>query len=282
METKTEWEWEIRPEENWFRLNLTGLWHYKDLLIRLVRRDIIASYQQTILGPAWVFLQPLFTTLVYFIIFNKIANISTDHVPPILFYLPGTLIWTYFSDCFIGVMYTFTQNAYIFNKVYFPRLIVPLSTLLFHSFRLSIQLVLFFIVYLFFLLSFHDVHPSVYILLFPLLILMVAGFSMGCGLIISVFTARYRDLDNIMQFLLRLFMFAAPIVYPASIIPEKFRWFIWLNPLTPLIETFRTIFFTGGRIHTGYLLISFISTGLILLVGLLLFKKHEIKIMDVV
>ncbi|HTQ28686.1 MAG TPA: ABC transporter permease [Puia sp.] len=282
MHTKTEWEWEIRPDESWFRLNLGALWHYKDLLFRLVRRDIIASYQQTILGPAWVFLQPLFTTFVYFIIFRKIANLSTDGIPPILFYLPGTLIWTYFSDCFIGVMYTFTQNAYIFNKVYFPRLIVPLSTLLFHSFRLGIQLLLFLILYLFFLVRYQNIHPSLNILLLPLLIILVAGFAMGSGLIISVLTARYRDLDNIMQFLLRLFMFAAPIVYPASMVPGKFRFLFWLNPLTPVIESFRAAFFTGGDIYVRYLLISVAVVSAVLLTGLVLFKKYEIKVMDIV
>jgi lipopolysaccharide transport system permease protein len=282
MDTNTDWQWEIKPDENWFRLNLAELWQYKDLLFRLVRRDIIASYQQTILGPAWVFLQPLLTTLVYFIIFYRIANLSTDGIPPILFYLPGTLIWTYFSDCFIGTMYTFTQNAYIFNKVYFPRLIVPLSILLFHSFRLSIQLLLFTVVYLFFLIRYHNVHPSLSILILPVLILLTAGFAMGAGLIISVFTARYRDLDNISQFLLRLFMFAAPIVYPASKVPSKYMFLFWMNPLTPVIETFRSVFFTNGHIAVRFLGWSSLSVAVLLLVGLVLFKKQEIKVMDIV
>src|SRR5882724_5132964 len=151
MDKHTEWEWEIKPEERWFSLNLKDLLQYKDLLFRFVRRDILISYQQTILGPIWVFLQPLLTTLVYFIIFKRIANISTDNIPPILFYLPGTIIWTYFSECLNATMNTFFANAYIFRKVYFPRLITPIGAILFHSFRLSIQLMLFIFVYLFFL-----------------------------------------------------------------------------------------------------------------------------------
>ncbi len=146
MENKAEWQWEISAHRPWFHLNLRELFHYKDLLFRFVRRDIIASYQQTILGPIWVFLQPLFSTFVYFIIFSRVAKISTDGIPPFLFYLPGTIIWSYFADCVNATMNTFQINAYIFNKVYFPRIIVPLSTILFHSFRISIQLLLFLVV----------------------------------------------------------------------------------------------------------------------------------------
>jgi lipopolysaccharide transport system permease protein len=282
MEKQKEWAWEIKPDDGWFNLNLKGLWQYKDLLFRFVRRDIIASYQQTILGPIWVFLQPLFTTLVYVIIFRKIAKISTDGVPPLLFYLPGSLIWSYFSDILIGTMFTFTTNAYIFHKVYFPRLIVPLGTVLFHSFRLSIQLLLFFCIYLFFLLKYHDVHPSAAILLLPLLVLLAACFAMGVGLILSVFNAKYRDLDNIFQFLLRLFMFAVPVVYPMSIVPDKYKTLFWLNPLTSVIETFRAAFFGHGIIQIRYLVISLVSVAVILFAGMVLFKKREIKVMDVV
>jgi lipopolysaccharide transport system permease protein len=282
MDTQQEWEWEIKPTEEWFRFNLTEVWHYKDLLFRLVRRDIIASYQQTILGPLWVFLQPLFTTLIYFIVFRKIANIRTEGIPPLLFYLPGTLIWTYFSDCLSGSMFTFTHNAYIFNKVYFPRLIVPLAILCFHSFRIFIQLLLFFIIYIIFMIVYRDVHPSVEILLLPVLLVLTAGFAMAGGMIISVFTAKYRDLDNILQFLLRLFMFAAPIVYPASLVPAKYKTIFWLNPLTPIIETFRTSFFTGGKVYYSYLALSAGIVAVLLVGALVLFKKHEIKIMDVV
>jgi len=282
MEKNTEWDWELKPDEGWFNLNLRELIHYKDLLFRFVRRDIIASYQQTILGPIWVFLQPLLTTVIYFIIFRKIAKISTDGIPPILFYLPGSIIWTYFSDCLNAVMNTFLYNAYIFSKVYFPRLIVPLSSILFHSFRLSIQLILFILIYVFFVIVNHTITPSFLILLLPYLILLTAGFALGAGLIITVFTAKYRDLDNILLFILRLFMFMAPVVYPVSIVPEKYRFLFWLNPLTSVIETFRAAFFTHGTIEPKYLLLSTVSVSVILFVGLILFHKQEIKVMDVI
>lgn len=282
IDKNTEWEWEIRPEERWFGLNLRELFQYKDLLFRFVRRDILATYQQTILGPIWVFLQPLLTTLVYFIIFTKIANIPTDGIPPILFYLPGGIIWTYFSECLNGTMNTFVNNAYIFRKVYFPRLIVPLSATLFHTFRLSIQLILFVLVYLFFMITRHDMSPSWWILVLPFLVLLTGAFAFGAGLIISVFTARYRDLDNILQFVLRLYMFAAPVVYPASIVPEKYKFIFWLNPLTSVIETCRAAFFSQHPVSVKYLLLTVLNVSIILVVGLALFRKHEIEIMDIV
>lgn len=282
MDKNGDWQWEITANPGWFRINLRELIHYKDLLLRFVRRDIIASYQQTILGPVWVFLQPLFTTFVYFIIFSRVAKIPTDNIPPVLFYLPGTIIWTYYSDCLTATMYTFVQNAYIFNKVYFPRLIVPLSYILFHSFRISIQLILFVAVYLIFAIGGRNIHPNADMLLIPVFILITASFALGCGLIISVYTAKYRDLENILQFLLRLLMFAAPVVYPASLIPAKYKLIFWLNPLTPLIESFRSAFFSHRPLPLFYLGISTATSFLILLLGIVLFNRKEIQIMDVI
>jgi lipopolysaccharide transport system permease protein len=282
MEKNAEWQWEISAHRPWFRFNLREIFQYKDLIFRFVRRDIIASYQQTILGPLWVFLQPLFTTLVYFIIFHRVAKIPTDNIPPFLFYLPGIIIWSYFSDCVTSTMNTFQNNAYIFNKVYFPRVIVPLSSILFHSFRISIQLLLFLGVYLFYVVKGSSLHLSWQILIAPLMIFITACFALGCGLIISMLTAKYRDLDNITQFILRLFMFAAPVVYPASLIPEKYKFFFWLNPLTPVIEIFRSSFFRPEPIPISYLLLSLLTTGIVLTTGIILFNKREIQIMDVI
>ncbi len=282
MEKNADWQWEISAHRPWFRLNLRELFHYKDLIFRFVRRDIIASYQQTILGPIWVFLQPLFSTFVYFIIFSRVAKISTDGIPPFLFYLPGTIIWSYFADCVNATMNTFQINAYIFNKVYFPRIIVPLSTILFHSFRISIQLLLFLVVCSIYAVKGNPVHLSWQVLLVPILIILTACFALGGGLIISVLTAKYRDLDNMTQFLLRLFMFAAPVVYPASLIPLKFKFIFWLNPLTPVIEIFRSSFFKPHALPIPYLLLSFLTTFIILTTGIVLFNKREIQIMDVI
>jgi lipopolysaccharide transport system permease protein len=282
MEKNAEWQWEISAQHPWFRLNLRELIHYKDLLFRFVRRDIIASYQQTILGPVWVFLQPLFSTFVYFIIFSRVAKISTDGIPPLLFYLPGTIIWSYYADCIASTMNTFQNNAYIFNKVYFPRIIVPLSAILFHSFRISIQLLLFVVVCSFYALKGTPVHFNWQILMVPVIIFVTACFGLGCGLIMSVLTAKYRDLDNITQFLLRLFMFAAPVVYPASLIPQKYKLLFWLNPLTPVIEIFRSSFFKPHPLPLPYLFLSLITTLVILTTGVVLFNKREIQIMDVI
>jgi len=282
MEKKEDWQWEISAERPLFRLNLRELLQYKDLILRFVRRDIIASYQQTILGPVWVFLQPLFTTLVYFIIFSRVAKISTDGIPPLLFYLPGTIIWSYYFDCISTTMNTFQNNAYIFNKVYFPRLIVPLSTVMFHSFRISIQLLLFLGVCLIYTIRGQTLHLSLQIILMPLLLLLTAAFALGCGLIVSVISAKYRDLDNIMGFMLRLFMFATPVVYPSSLIPEKYRIIFWLNPLTPVIEIFRSAFFKPQPIPFTYLCLSLITTGIVLIAGIVLFNRREIQIMDVI
>ncbi|HXB31761.1 MAG TPA: ABC transporter permease [Puia sp.] len=282
MEKNADWQWEISSHRPWFRLNLRELFNYKDLIFRFVRRDIIASYQQTILGPIWVFLQPLFSTFVYFIIFSRVAKISTDGIPPFLFYLPGTIIWSYFADCVNATMNTFQINAYIFNKVYFPRIIVPLSTILFHSFRISIQLLLFLVVCSVYAFKGNPVHLSWQVLLVPILIILTACFALGGGLIISVLTAKYRDLDNMTQFLLRLFMFAAPVVYPASLIPLKYKFLFWLNPLTPVIEIFRSSFFKSHPLPIPYLLLSFLTTFIILTTGIVLFNKREIQIMDVI
>ena len=282
MEKKEDWQWEISAHRPWFRFNLRELFQYKDLLFRFVRRDIIASYQQTILGPVWVFLQPLFTTFVYFIIFYRVAKISTDGIPPLLFYLPGIIIWSYYADCITTTMNTFQFNAYIFNKVYFPRLIVPAQQHVisfiphFHSapaFPGGLYIL------------FYERNTGLFkwqLLLIPFLILLTACFALGCGLIISVLTAKYRDLDNIMQFLLRLFMFAAPVVYPASLIPQKYDIFFWLNPLTPIIEIFRSSILKPHPLPLAYLLLSVLTTAIILMTGVILFNKREIQIMDVI
>lgn len=276
------WKWQIDSHSKWFQWNLKELLPYKDLLRSFVKRDLTANYKQTLLGPFWVILQPLLTTAVYCIIFGRVAKVSTDGVPPVLFYLPGVIIWSYFSDCLNGTMYTFLQNVAVFNKVYFPRLIVPVSTVIVHTFRLLIQLLLFALLFTFYFFSNKSLHPSPLILLLPVLIFIAAAFSFSCGLIISVFTARYRDLDYALQFLLRLFMFAAPVVYPTSIVPEKYKFIFWLNPLTPVIETFRLSFFGNGTFQLNYFLASILSVTVLLIISITLFKKRELQVMDVI
>ena len=282
MQKQTEWKWKIQSETRWFRWNLSEIWQYKDLLNRFVRRDIIANYQQTVLGPFWIFLQPILTTLVYWLIFSRIAKISTNNIPPLLFYLPGIIIWSYFSDCLNTTMYTFLQNSALFGKVYFPRLIVPLSNVLSQTIRLLVQLLLFLILYFYYYFGTDLVHPNHYILLMPLLLCLTAAFSLGSGLIISVLTAKYRDLDYAIQFILRLFMFATPVVYPTSLVPQKYQFIFWLNPLTAVIESFRAAFFSATVVRTSYLLLSVFSVITLLTIGLTLFKRREQSIMDII
>lgn len=283
MNKQKEWDWEISSGQRWFHWRLKEIGEYRDLLYRLVRRDLLANYQQTILGPFWILFQPILTTLVYFVIFGRIAKISTDGAPPLLFYLPGVILWSFFSDCLTGAMYVFLNNSAVFSKVYFPRLIVPLGNIIAQSVRLAVQLILFFIVYLFYFIDHRAPAPSSAVLLLPFLVLLTAAFSLGSGLVISVLTARYRDLDYALQFILRLFMFASPVVYPTSIVPEKYQLLFWLNPLTPVIETFRSAFLIHhGPIHYGYIFISVLSVGGILLAGITLFKKHELQVMDII
>lgn len=240
-DTTADWQWEINGTPAWFKLGLRDLYAYRGLIMRFVRRDLIASYQQTIIGPIWMFLQPLLTTLIYLIVFGSFAKVSTDGVPKILFYLSGTIIWTFFFDNISGTMYTFITNAEIFSKVYFPRLIMPVSNIITQSVRLSIQFLLFIIIFLYYHIVYHQFQLTTSLLLIPFLIVLTAAFALGTGLLISVFTARYRDVDTFFQYILRLGMFVTPVVFPSSIVPLKYQFLFWLNPLTPIIETFRAM-----------------------------------------
>jgi len=277
------WKWEIKSKPSIFSLGLREIYYNRGLILRLVRRDLLASYYQTLIGPFWIFLQPLLTTLVYIIIFDKFAKIRTgSDIPPLLFYLPGSIIWAFFSDCLSGTMFTFIANAHIFSKVYFPRLVVPLSNTITQAIRLSIQCLLFLVIYLYYYIRYHNVDPAPILLLLPYLVILTAGFALGTGLIASVFVAKYRDLETFIQFLLRLFMFVTPVVYSSSIVPEKYRAIFWLNPLTPIIETFRSAFLTNGPETFYYLKIASIEVFVIFIIGLFLFKRREVKIMDVI
>jgi lipopolysaccharide transport system permease protein len=276
-----QFEWEIKPDQGWFRFGLKELFYKKGLILRFVRRDLLASYQQTLIGPLWIVLQPLLATLVYVIIFSKVARLSTDGTPPLLFYLSGYIIWNFFTDCLNGTMYTFIFNAHIFNKVYFPRLIIPFSAVITASIRGLIQCVFFLLLLSFYDHDFPQINISMPGILWLLFFMVVVGlFAVGLGLIISVLTARYRDIDNLIQFALRLFMFAAPVVYPASMIPNDYQTLFWLNPLTTAIEGFRGAFLTGNPIEMSWIWLSLLVVSLICFIGVTIFKKLEIKVLD--
>lgn len=276
-----QWDIIIQPKRNVLDINLKQLYKYKDLLFLFVKRDVITIYKQTILGPIWFFVQPILTMVIYVFVFGKIANISTDGIPQPLFYLSGIIIWNYFSSCFSLTANTFTGNAGIFGKVFFPRLIVPLSQIISNLIKFFIQFLLFLTVF-FYYLSNNTVNPSYLIILLPLLLLIIAGLGLGFGLIFSSLTTKYKDLKFLMQFGVQLLMYATPIIYPLSTIPEKYQFWIKLNPITHIIETFKTAFLGSGQLSTNGLLYACVFTLITLTLGVLIFNKTEQKFMDTV
>lgn len=278
-----KWDTVIVPQHSLFTLNLREVWRYKDLLIMFVKRDFVTYYKQTILGPIWFFIQPIFTTLIYIFIFGRIAGISTDGVPQLVFYLLGVTSWTYFADCFNKVATTFKENQDIFGKVYFPRLITPLSIVVSNLIKLAIQMALFLCFWVYYLLfTENTIQPSLTLLLFPLMILMMAGLGLGAGMIITSYTTKYRDLVFLLQFGIQLLMYATPVVYPLSVIPEKYVWWIMANPMTGIIETLRHGFLGSGSFSLGLFAYSLGFTLVLLLVGTFIFNKTEKNFMDTV
>ena len=272
----------ITPHRSFFSFPWREVLAYKDLLFLFVRRDFVAFYKQTILGPLWFFIQPILTTVIFTIIFGRVAQISTDGVPDILFYLAGVTAWNYFAGCWTETSDIFRKNKEIFNKVYFPRVIMPLSVIITNLFRFGIQFVLFIGVWIYFLWTGHDLQPNFTILLLPVLVLMMAMLSLALGMLISALTVKYRDLYFLIQFGVQLTMYATPVVYPLSIISPERQWILVLNPMTSIIETFRYAFLGSGTLEPWHLIYSFVSISVILLFGLLVFNKTEKGFVDIV
>lgn len=278
-----QWDLIIRPKTGWFDLHLADLWRYRDLTAMFVWRDFVAQYKQTILGPLWHILQPLFTTLIFTVVFGKIAKLPTDEVPPLLFYMAGVTCWSYFADCVSRTSATFISNAALFGKVYFPRLSVPLSQVISGMIKFAIQLALFLAFLLFYWIQGAAVQPTAAISLVPLLVLLMAGLSLGVGIIVSALTTRYRDLQQLVIFGVQLMMYATPVVYPLSMIGGGgFRWLILANPMTPIIETFRYAFLGSGTLDGVYLCYSAGFTVAVLFIGVVLFNHVERTFMDTV
>lgn len=282
MAEEIKWEWEINKKTSWLGASLKELRHYKDLLLRLVRKDFLSSYQQTLLGPFWVLLQPVLTVLTSVLIFSKIIGVSTDGVPPLLYYLAGITLWNIFSEIFLGTAVTFTQNAQVFSKVYFPRIIVPLSVVLLSGLRFLIQLLLLLIALLYYYFSGDISLPASTFLFCIPVILATAGIGLGAGLIFSIFTAKYRDFLGLLQIILRLLMFVCPIFYPMSIVPQKLKWVMSLNPLSVQFELFRFSVLGKGQFASGQILYSVAFMLLLVAGGMLLFNKMGDKLIDVV
>jgi len=284
METTNHhyWDLEIKPQSSLFSLHLKDVWNYRDLLWLLVRRDFVSFYKQTVFGPLWFFIQPIFTTIIYTVIFSRLARISVEGAPPALFYLSGIIAWNYFSDCLVKTSGVLRDNSGIFGKVYFPRLIMPLSIIISNLVKLSVQILLFIIMLAWYFFKGGNVHPNGYILLFPVIILLMAMLGLGIGLIITGLTVKYRDLAFLLSFGIQLLMYATPVIYPLSFVPEKYKSIIILNPLVALIETFRYGFIGTGRFYSGAFLYSIIASIIFFLIGLVVFNKVEKNFVDTV
>lgn len=276
----SDWDIEIKPKTKVLSLNFSELWHYRDLIRMFVKRDFSTVYKQTILGPIWFFIQPILTTIMFTVVFGNIANISTDGTPKILFYLAGITLWNYFSDCLVTTSDTFIKNAHIFGKVYFPRLAVPLSVVISNLMKFGVQLLLFIVVYVYYLSTNAAIAPNWTLLLLPLLILDMAILGLGAGMIISALTTKYRDLRFLVAFGIQLLMYATPVIYPLSSIGPKYKWIMELNPMTPIIETFKFGFIGAGMFSWVALLQSFIVSVVLFVIGTLIFNRVEKTFMD--
>src|SRR5271157_1526699 len=277
-----EWDMIIRPKRNLLDLRLGELWRYRDLVMLFVRRDFVAVYKQTILGPLWFLIQPLLTTIIFTVIFGNIAKLPTDGLPQFLFYMSGTVIWTYFADCMTNTSNTFVNNANLFGKVYFPRLAVPVAMLISSLITFGIQFALFLAFVGFFALQGTPLHPNWWIAFSPVLILMMAGLGLGFGIIISSLTTKYRDLRFLVQFGVQLLMYATPVIYPASSIPARYQMLIQANPMTSIVEAFRYAFLGAGSINPMGLLYSFCFMLVVVTIGTVIFNRVEATFMDTV
>ncbi len=277
-----EWTEIIGSSSNLLDLKLKSVWRYRDLLMLLVKRDFVSVYKQTILGPIWFFLQPLFTTITFVVVFGQIAQISTDGLPQILFYMTGITLWNYFSDCLNKTSTVFRDNSGIFGKVYFPRLIMPLSIVISNLIKFAIQFMLLICFWAYYLITQDCIHPNLFILTIPFLVILMALQGLGWGMIISSCTTKYRDLVFLLTFGVQLLMYATPIIYPLSSITGKYKVFIEYNPLTPIVETFRYALLGSGSVSTQSLIYSIISSFTVVIIGVIIFNKVEKTFMDTV
>ncbi|MES2131526.1 MAG: ABC transporter permease [Bacteroidota bacterium] len=282
MTNDENWDLVVKPKSKWYDLRLLEILKYKDLLLLFVRRDFVSVYKQTVLGPVWFFIQPIITSITFTVIFGNLAHISTDGLPPVLFYMCGITLWNYFSDTLIKTSDTFTANANIFGKVYFPRMIVPLSVVCSNLIKLGVQFILFTGVWIFYLVTGKSIHPNATLILIPFLIVLMGFMGLSFGIIISSMTTKYRDLKFLVGFGVQLLMYASPIVYPLSIVPEKYKWIILANPVTSIIETFKYAFLGVGEFNWMYLGYSLVFTIILFFIGLIVFHNVEKSFMDTV
>ena len=284
IQSTTEmWTEIITSKRNLFRLNFKEIWEYRDLIFIFVKRDIVSIYKQTILGPIWFLLGPLFTVFTYTFLFSEVANISTDGLPGPLFYLGGTTLWNYFQSCFNGASSTFSANVAIFGKVYFPRLVTPISLMISNLLKLSFQFLTYIGFLIYYYLTNHDLYFHFeFLFLIPIIILVLAMIAMGMGIIVSSFTSKYRDLTMIVGIGITLLMYASPIMYPLSALPPMYKPYLYLNPIAPLIEVFRFVFTGTGVFDWFQLFYSIVFGFVILIIGIFVFNHTEKTFMDTV
>ncbi len=282
LNQQDNWSMILRPKKSLFEVNLAELWHYRDLIAMFVKRDFVSKFKQTILGPLWFIVQPLLTTLMFVVVFGNIAGIPTDGIPQVLFYMTGIVGWNYFSTCLNDTSQTFIKNASIFGKVYFPRLAMPISVVISNLVSFAIQFVFLLGFLIYFIAKGSHVAPGIEILLVPFLVLLIAGLGLGFGIIISSLTTKYRDLVHLVSFGVTLWMYATPIIYPLSEIPEKYKAYVMANPMTPIVETFKTALLGVGSVDYFGLLYSFGFMVVLLAIGILIFNKVERTFMDTV
>jgi lipopolysaccharide transport system permease protein len=280
-EPQQKWTEMIDANHSLFDLKLKEVWRYKDLVYMFVKRDFISSFKQTILGPIWFFINPILTTIVYLVVFGKIASLPTDGSPPLLFYLAGVTLWNYFSSSLLGTSYTFTGNAGIFGKVYFPRLVTPLSIVISNLMRLAVQFLLFILVWAYYLTK-GEIHANIWILATPFLILLMALFALGIGMIFSSLTTKYKDLNMLLGFGVSLYMYATPVIYPTSALPGVFKELAYYNPLTGIFECFKYGWLGVGDFSPLMLGISTTIILVLLAIGVVVFNKVEKTFMDTV
>lgn len=285
MKNSDEWLYEITPKRKLVDLNFSEIWRYRDLLFLFVKRNIVTVYKQTILGPLWYFIQPIFTAITFTLVFNNLANIPTGKIPPFLFNLTGITAWNYFSQCFTGTSNTFRSNAGIFGKVYFPRVVIPLSTVITNLFKFGIQLLILLVTYLYVVWSGVEIHPNWHLFLFPVYILMMALMGLGMGMIISAFTTKYRDLNVLVGFATSLLIYFSAVPYPLSEVSKKmpdWDWIVRYNPLTQIIEGFRFMVLDSGIFGWDGFFYTLILSILIFLFGLVIFNRTEKNFIDTV
>jgi len=276
------WTTVIRPQRPWWDLRLGEIWPYRDLVFLLVWRDFVSLYKQTILGPVWYIIGPFFGTVIYTVVFGEMVQLPTDGLPPFLFYMAGNTIWTYFSYCISGTSNTFASNAGIFGKVYFPRLIIPITTIVSNLISFGIRMLVFVLFVAYYLLTGSSVHLTWWILSLPVLILIMGGMGLGLGIIVSSITTKYRDAQQLLGYGVSFLMYASPIIYPLSTVPQQWRWLVLANPITPVIEIFRLAFLGQSSVQPVFLLYSAGFTVAVLLVGAVIFNRVESTFMDTV